>query len=66
MQVISLEVGKMVQKEYDRCLRCGRKLKSAENRLRGYGKICWQKMKKDNRYVKKLFTFILLCVIMYV
>ena len=32
-------------KEYDRCLRCGRKLKSKENRLRGYGKICYKKQK---------------------
>jgi hypothetical protein len=25
------------------CKRCGRKLKSAESRERGYGKSCWEK-----------------------
>lgn len=34
-----------VSKEYKYCLRCGRKLKSPETRLRGYGKICEKKMK---------------------
>jgi len=42
-------------KEYDKCLRCGRKLKTPENRLRGYGKICYQKQITKNN-VKKLFT----------
>ena len=42
-------------KEYDRCLRCGRKLKKSEYRLRGYGKICWEKIIVKNS--KKLFTF---------
>ena len=32
-------------KEYNYCLRCGRKLKSKEARLRGYGKTCYAKCK---------------------
>lgn len=32
-------------KEFERCLRCGRKLKNPEYRLTGYGKICAEKMK---------------------
>lgn len=50
------------QKQYDRCLRCGRKLKTTENRLRGYGKICWEKIIIKNS--KKLFTFAIICVIL--
>lgn len=30
-------------KEYDRCIRCGRKLKNPEYRQRGYGAVCWEK-----------------------
>lgn len=33
----------MERVEYEYCLRCGRKLKSSENRLRGMGKVCWEK-----------------------
>ena len=40
-------------KEYDRCLRCGRKLKSPENRKIGYGPICLKK--SQNKRTKKLF-----------
>jgi len=29
--------------EYNYCLRCHRKLKNPEYRLRGMGKICWEK-----------------------
>ena len=41
-------------KEYDYCLRCGRKLKSPENRIRGYGNICFGKMLSKKKAV--LFT----------
>ena len=36
---------------YNYCLRCHRKLKTLENRQRGYGDICWKKIKRksDNR-----------------
>jgi len=33
-------------KEHEYCLRCGRKLKSEENRVRGMGLICWQKSRR--------------------
>lgn len=42
------------KKDYDRCLRCGRKLKSEEARKIGYGKTCLDKIKKENS-VKRLF-----------
>ena len=35
----------MNNKEYDKCLRCGRKLKTSETRKRGYGDTCWKKIK---------------------
>lgn len=36
-------------KEYEYCLRCGRKLKSEESRIIGYGKICLEKAKRKNK-----------------
>lgn len=42
------------QKEYEYCLRCGRKLKSKENRMRGMGKRCWEKS-QDSLGQKPLF-----------
>lgn len=32
------------KKEFERCLRCGRKLKTEEARKLGYGKICYTKV----------------------
>lgn len=40
-------------KEYKYCLRCGRKLKTPEARLRGMGKVCAEKSKHENR--RRLF-----------
>lgn len=40
-------------KEYEYCLRCGRKLKSVETRRKGYGIVCEKKMRVEHR--KKLF-----------
>ena len=39
------------EKEYEYCLRCGRKLKSDKTRKQGYGDICLKKMrtKQTNR-----------------
>lgn len=34
-----------MEKLYDRCLRCGRKLKNEEARKIGYGKVCLEKTK---------------------
>lgn len=40
-------------KEYEVCLRCGRKLKTPEARKKGYGVVCEKKMKRNNK--NKLF-----------
>ena len=36
----------MVEREFNYCLRCGRKLKKPESRILGYGKICYEKSKE--------------------
>ena len=43
-----------MKKEYEYCLRCGRKLKSDKSRLQGYGDICFEKMLVNQR--NRLFT----------
>lgn len=42
-------------KEYDRCLRCGRKLKNPESRKTGYGIVCTTKQLYKKKDIKKLF-----------
>ena len=42
-----------MQKEYEFCLRCGRKLKNPEARAIGYGKTCQKKAK--NAVKSRLF-----------
>lgn len=37
------------KKEYGKCVRCGRRLKSAEAQERGYGKTCWKKHLSDTQ-----------------
>lgn len=44
-----------MEKEYVICLRCGRRLKNPEYRIRGYGKTCWEKIRKKKS--KKLLIF---------
>lgn len=41
----------MKQTLYDRCLRCGRKLKKEEYRKIGYGKICLEKQLSNKQKV---------------
>lgn len=43
-----------MEKEYEYCLRCGRKLKSPKTRKQGYGDICYKKLKTIHK--KTLFT----------
>lgn len=43
-----------VDKLYDFCLRCHRKLKNEEAKKLGYGKICYQKAHSDSNK-KRLF-----------
>lgn len=52
-EMCDLMCNNILPKEHKYCLRCGRKLKTPENRLRGYGKICWLKIQKNKR--RKLF-----------
>lgn len=40
-------------KEHEFCLRCGRKLKNKEARMKGYGAVCEKKMKHEMR--RRLF-----------
>ena len=44
-------------KEYNKCLRCGRKLNSEESKQRGFGNTCWEKYKSSISY-KELFTLV--------
>ena len=43
----------MKNKEYEYCLRCGRKLKNAEARKKGFGEVCYKKMLVEHK--KRLF-----------
>ena len=44
-----------MQKEYEYCLRCGRKLKNPDARKIGYGVVCERKMRMDT-VPKRLFN----------
>jgi len=50
---IETEKNSNMETEYNYCLRCGRKLKKPENRIRGMGKICWEKSRIENK--RRLF-----------
>ena len=43
------EIILMIDKLYDKCLRCSRKLKTEETRKRGYGDICWKKVNENKK-----------------
>ena len=43
-----------MEKEHEFCLRCGRRLKTTENRIRGYGETCFKKRKRNRQ--AKLFN----------
>lgn len=40
---------------YERCIRCGRKLKTDESKELGFGKVCWKKQQVETAS-KKLFN----------
>lgn len=44
---MSIDLGAKIK--YIRCIRCGRLLKDAEAKERGYGPICWQKISVDGQ-----------------
>ena len=39
---------------HEKCLRCGRRLKTEESKLLGFGKTCWEKYNGDDNF-QKLF-----------
>ena len=43
-----------IKKDYDRCLRCNRKLKTEEARKIGYGKVCLEKSKHSMHTINLL------------
>lgn len=45
---------KSVPVEYDRCLRCGKRLKTTESRRRGYGDECYFKLLESRIHKNKL------------
>ena len=51
--IISEEI-KSKANEHEFCLRCGRKLRNHDNRILGYGPVCYAKVQQEKVY-KKLF-----------
>ena len=45
----ALWVRDTTNKDYSKCIRCGRRLKNDEARERGYGKTCWKKHLSDKQ-----------------
>ena len=43
------------EKDHEFCLRCGRKLKNQQARERGYGNICFKKLKQVEQ--NRLFNY---------
>ena len=35
---------------HEKCLRCGRKLKTEESKILGFGKICWEKYTAEDNF----------------
>lgn len=54
MCITDIEKIKDSNKEYQYCLRCGRKLRTVDARLRGMGRVCAEKSKHDSR--RRLFN----------
>jgi hypothetical protein len=45
-----------MQKLHEKCIRCGRKLKTPASKELGFGKICWEKWNNDDGITKPLFS----------
>ena len=43
-------------KLYERCIRCGRKLKNEESKELGFGKVCWEKWNAEINARVRLLT----------
>lgn len=54
-EMCDLMCGSVEEDEHEYCLRCGRKLKTLENRIRGYGNICYKKIHTENINKTPLF-----------
>ena len=54
-EMCDLMCGSVEENEHEYCLRCGRKLKTADARKRGYGTVCYEKITSKNDKPKKLF-----------
>ena len=54
--ILSITIKKIeaTPKEYDKCLRCGKKLKTPISRKRGYGEECYNKMIESRFHANKL------------
>lgn len=46
-ECIENETEKSSKVQYNYCRRCHRKLTSPENKLRGMGKVCWEKSQQE-------------------
>lgn len=53
MELIEL---KSDTKEHEYCMRCGRKLKNPEAKIKGYGSVCEKRIQTDNK--RRLFTIV--------
>lgn len=54
MCTMDIEKTKKLDKEYQYCLRCGRKLRTVEAKMRGRGKVCAEKAKQESQ--RRLFN----------
>ncbi len=45
----ALWVKPVEEKNYSRCFRCGKRLRSVDAQIRGYGKVCWKKHLLDSQ-----------------
>ena len=51
---MQLKNGQKDVKEHEYCMRCGRRLKNIDARIKGYGIVCEKKIQNDNK--RRLFT----------
>ena len=48
-------VGNTENTEYIYCLRCGKRLRNVDAKIRGMGKVCWEKSQTEKSKLQKLF-----------
>lgn len=47
---------KIARPLHEKCIRCGRKLKTPASKELGFGKTCWEKWNSEGAKTKPLFT----------